>query len=203
MITFLRGTVFSLGENYLDVDVNGVGYRVFVTDSYAATFMSNESVFVYTYQHVREDAIVLYGFPTEIDRSWFELLLAVSGIGPRSAMQILSGVSFSDFVNAIDREDVNLLCKLPGVGKKTAQRMLVELKDKIAPYQLLENVQSVRDSHQVTQHLSAIQRDVVEALMSLGYNEKQCIQQVQRIFSDEETPTLESALRSALQSLGK
>src|SRR5690348_13964182 len=135
MIVFLRGTVFSKSAMNLDIDVQGIGYRVWVTERFAGEKQEQEEIFVYTYQHIREDSNVLYGFETELERVLFEMLLTVSGIGPKVALQIINSAAVNDFVYAVQTEDLGMLCHLPGIGKKTAQRLIVELKDKLANLQ--------------------------------------------------------------------
>lgn len=130
MIDYLRGSVVRVEPDFIVVDVHGIGYRVFCANPYAFRAEERETV-VYTHYHVREDAIQLFGFASREEQSAFRLLLDVSGIGPRVALGVLSGGSPDALVAAIRREDLSYLTRLPGVGKKTAQRMVLELKDKL------------------------------------------------------------------------
>ncbi|MFE0560099.1 Holliday junction branch migration protein RuvA [Paenibacillus sp. FSL W8-0187] len=130
MIDFLRGQVVHLESEYIVLDVHGVGYRVFCPNPYA--FAKTEgTITVFTHHHVREDAILLFGFPTREEQKLFRKLIEVSGIGPRVALGILGGGSPDHVVSAIYQENVSFLIKLPGIGKKTAQRMILDLKDKL------------------------------------------------------------------------
>ncbi|MGW8825421.1 Holliday junction branch migration protein RuvA [Paenibacillus sp. JNUCC32] len=130
MIDFLRGQVVHLESEYIVLDVQGVGYRVFCPNPYA--FAKTEgTVTVFTHHHVREDAILLFGFPTREEQKLFRKLIEVSGIGPRVALGILGGGSPDHVVSAIYQENISFLIKLPGIGKKTAQRMILDLKDKL------------------------------------------------------------------------
>lgn len=130
MIDFLRGQVVHLESEYIVLDVQGVGYRVFCPNPYA--FAKTEgTVTVFTHHHVREDAILLFGFPTHEEQKLFRKLIEVSGIGPRVALGILGGGSPDHVVSAIYQENISFLIKLPGIGKKTAQRMILDLKDKL------------------------------------------------------------------------
>ncbi|WP_456289571.1 Holliday junction branch migration protein RuvA [Paenibacillus sp. AK002] len=130
MIDFLRGQVVHLESEYIVLDVQGVGYRVFCPNPYA--FAKTEgTVTVFTHHHVREDAILLFGFPTREEQRLFRKLIEVSGIGPRVALGILGGGSPDHVVSAIYQENISFLIKLPGIGKKTAQRMILDLKDKL------------------------------------------------------------------------
>ncbi len=132
MIDFVRGLVAHMENEYIVVDVQGVGYRVFCPNPYAfAAKGSSEPVTVYTHHSVREDAISLYGFSTREEQKLFRRLIDVTGIGPRVALGILAGGSPEKVVSAIQQENVTFLTKLPGIGKKTAQRMILDLKDRL------------------------------------------------------------------------
>ncbi|CAM4358285.1 MAG: Holliday junction branch migration protein RuvA [Paenibacillus macerans] len=131
MIDFLRGQVAHLETEYVVLDVQGVGYQVFCPNPYAFAAKGQETVTIYTHHHVREDAILLFGFPTREEQRLFRKLIEVSGIGPRVALGILSGGSPDHVVAAIHQENIGFLTKLPGIGKKTAQRMILDLKDKL------------------------------------------------------------------------
>jgi Holliday junction DNA helicase RuvA len=202
VIAFLRGIIYSVGEAYIDLDVHGVGYRILVPSTWAKRLQRNDELFVHTYQVVREDAVQLYGFETEEDRDWFELLLSVSGVGPKGALQILAGTSTSSFAEAIYTEDLDALCRLPGVGRKTAQRLIVELKDKM-PQLWTAKPMKQRDREVSAPPLSSLERDVVEALVSLGYNERQAAEQVRTVLSEDETLSLEDVLRLCLQRMSR
>lgn len=203
MIVFLQGVIFSLTESAADLDVHGVGYRVFISENLVSQLNKGDEVFLFTYHHLREDTSELYGFLSEKERAWFELLLGVSGVGPRGALQIVSATSLDEFVTAVEVEDVAGLCELPGVGKKTAQRIILELKDKLKPLipagpnqnRSLVGVQN----RGVTRTLAA---EVVEALQALGYNEKQAEQAAASALSESSTPlSIEDAIRRSLQWL--
>ncbi|MBJ6362946.1 Holliday junction branch migration protein RuvA [Paenibacillus sp. GCM10012307] len=130
MIDFIRGTVVHWETEYIVVDVRDIGYRVFTPNPYFFQ-RSDEPVTMYTHHHVREDAIHLFGFATREEQKLFRKLLDVSGIGPRVALGVLAGGRPETIVAAIQQEDLNFLTKLPGIGKKTAQRMVLDLKDKL------------------------------------------------------------------------
>ncbi|MNO38172.1 Holliday junction ATP-dependent DNA helicase RuvA [compost metagenome] len=131
MIDFLRGQVALIETEYVVLDVQGVGYRVFCPNPYTFGTKKDELVTIYIHHHVREDAILLFGFPTREEQRLFRKLIEVSGIGPRVALGILSGGSPDHVVAAIHQENISFLIKLPGIGKKTAQRMILDLKDKL------------------------------------------------------------------------
>lgn len=131
MIDYLRGQIARIEPDHVVVDVGGVGYRVFCANPYAFRDAGEKETTVYIHHHVREDAIQLFGFASREEQSAFRLLLEVSGIGPRVALGALSGGRPEALVAAIVNEDIAYLTRLPGIGKKTAQRMLLDLKDKV------------------------------------------------------------------------
>ncbi|AOZ91889.1 Holliday junction branch migration protein RuvA [Paenibacillus crassostreae] len=130
MIDFLKGTVVHLENDYVVIDVRGVGYRVFCPNPFVFAKMEGELT-IYIHYNVREDAILLFGFPTREEQKLFRKLIEVSGIGPKVALGILSGGNPDLVVSAIYQENITFLTKLPGIGKKTAQRMILDLKDKL------------------------------------------------------------------------
>lgn len=130
MIDFLRGRVVHIETEYVVLDVRDVGYRVFTPNPYALA-RSEEAVVLYIHHHVREDAIQLFGFPTREEQAMFRRLLDVSGIGPKVALGALAGGRPEVIATAIQSENLSFLTKLPGIGKKTAQRMILDLKDKL------------------------------------------------------------------------
>lgn len=132
MIDFLRGKPAHVDNDYVVLDVNGVGYRVFCANPYAIKARETEEITMFIHQHVREDAIQLFGFLTRAEQSLFRRLLDVTGIGPRMAVGILAAGKPDEVVAAIYQENVHFLMKLPGIGKKTAQRIILDLKDKLA-----------------------------------------------------------------------
>ncbi|CAG5092465.1 Holliday junction ATP-dependent DNA helicase RuvA [Thermobacillus xylanilyticus] len=130
MIDYIRGPVAHIEEEWIVVDVAGVGYRVFTPNPYAFA-ASGEPVTVYTHHHVREDAMLLFGFATREEQRLFRALLEVSGVGPKVALGVLAGARPEAIAAAIRQENVAFLTKLPGIGRKTAQRMILDLKDKL------------------------------------------------------------------------
>lgn len=201
MIVFLRGLISTVGTGHVDLDVHGVGYRVFITEPHAAGLLPGQETMIYTHHHVREDAVQLFGFESVGGRDWFELLIGVSGIGPKGALQILSGIDAPGLAGAIASDDVDELCRLPGVGKKTAQRMIVELKEKISK---LEWTASILVQNQKTPKMSpasSLEQDTVDALIALGYHEKQAIEMVRQVIADTQLDDVSEILRAALQRL--
>ncbi len=155
MIGSIRGKLISRKPDNVIVETGGVGYVVSVPVTLLSELPPEGSeVFLFIYTHVREDALQLYGFPSEDEKKIFTTLLGVTGIGPKMALNILSGIPVKDFLSALDTEDVAMLCRIPGLGKKTAHRLILELKEK------LPRTHEVRDR---------AFGDTLSALMNLGY----------------------------------
>ncbi len=195
MIAQLRGTLGDKRPNQVLVDVGGVGYLVHVPLStfYAlGDLHSNVTLLIHT--QVREDSISLYGFLSSREKHLFELLISASGVGPVLALKILSGMSVDDLVPAVRTGDLARLTRIPGVGRKTAERMVVELRDKLAA---MESPEGARQP--VTTPGTA--GDVVSALLNLGYEQRAAEQAVGRAKKDGATETFENLLRATLQQL--
>jgi Holliday junction DNA helicase RuvA len=198
MIAQLRGTLADKRPNQVLVDVGGVGYLVHIPVStfYAlGDLHSNVTLLIHT--QVREDAISLYGFLSSREKHLFELLISASGVGPVLALKILSGMSVDDLVPAVRSGDLPRLTRIPGVGRKTAERMVVELRDKLAA---METPEAARQP--VTTAGAAA--DVVSALLNLGYEERAAEQAVERAAKDgaaKSPESFETLLRAALQQL--
>lgn len=171
MIAQLRGRLVSKDPGQIVVDVNGVGYQVFIPlSTYYQLPALQQEVFLRVYTHVREDAIHLYGFHTSEERATFELLTGVSGIGPRLASNILSGISVEEFIPAILEGDLARLKAIPGVGRKTAERVILELKDKVL--EVPRTGRAVAERQPRSERDQAIE-DVVSALLNLGCSRKE------------------------------
>jgi Holliday junction DNA helicase RuvA len=195
MIAQLRGTLADKRPNQVLVDVGGVGYLVHIPVStfYAlGDLHSNVTLLIHT--QVREDAISLYGFLSSREKHLFELLISASGVGPVLALKILSGMSVDDLVPAVRSGDIIRLTRIPGVGKKTAERMVVELRDKLAA---METPESSRQPMVTTGAAS----DVVSALLNLGYDQHAAEQAVERAGKNGAPESFEALLRATLQQL--
>lgn len=195
MIAQLRGTLGDKRPNQVLVDVGGVGYLVHIPLStfYAlGDLHSNVTLLIHT--QVREDAISLYGFLSAREKHLFELLISASGVGPVLALKILSGMSVDDLVPAVRSGDLARLTRIPGVGRKTAERMIVELRDKLAAMEIPEDARKP-----VTTTGAA--GDVVSALLNLGYDQHAAEQAVERAGKNGAPETFETVLRGALQEL--
>jgi holliday junction DNA helicase RuvA len=166
MIAHLKGTIFEKHPNQVILDAGGVGYDLQIpVSTYTALPDSGSSVSLRVHTHVREDAIQLFGFATTEEKLVFERLISVSGIGPKLAITVLSGLATPELVNAIRTADVQRLVRIPGVGKKTAERMVLELKDKLIGVEMEGKEAAAAQSGPA---LSALERDVLSALLNLG-----------------------------------
>lgn len=193
MIAQLRGTLADKRPNQLLIDVNGVGYLVYIPLStfYALGDLHTETTLL-IHTHVREDAFSLFGFLTSREKHIFELLLSASGVGPVLALKILSGMSVDDLIPAIRSGDLARLTRIPGVGKKTAERIVVELRDKLAAMEA--TVPTPPSSR------TGLEADVISALLNLGY-ERRAAEKAVEDLQPSTAATFEVLLRAALQAL--
>jgi holliday junction DNA helicase RuvA len=195
MIAQLRGTIEDKRPNQVLVDVGGVGYLVHIPlSTFYALGDLHSGVTLLIYTHVREDALSLYGFLSAREKHLFELLISASGVGPGLALKILSGMSVDDLVPAVRAGDLARLTRIPGVGRKTAERMVVELRDKLAAMEVPESARQP-----VTPAGTA--GDVVSALLNLGYEQRAAEQAVERAGKNGSGESFEALLRAALQQL--
>ena len=191
MIAHLRGKLAQKDPARVIVDVNGVGYEVFVPlTTFSALPETGSEVSIDVHTHVREDLIALYGFSTRRERMIFEKLMTISGIGPKLAVTILSGGSVEDLVGAIKRSDLPRLTAIPGVGKKTAERIILELKDKFQDF-----VEA--------QAKPAVEVDVLSALENLGYNRALAEGALRRAADGDRDPAFDVLFKRTLQILTK
>jgi Holliday junction DNA helicase RuvA len=195
MIGQLRGRLAEKRPNQVLVDVGGVGYLVQVPlSTYAALGELHAEVTLLIHTHVREDALALYGFVSSREKHFFEMLLSASGVGPTLALKILSGMSVEELVPAIRGSDLARLTRIPGVGRKTAERMVVELKDK------LETV-AVETERPAPSSPAGIEADVISALVNLGYDGRAAETAVGEAKRETGAANFEKLLRGALQAL--
>lgn len=195
MIAFLNGKVAIKFNNFIVVEVNGIGYKVFMTESSIQGIEVDQQIKVYTFMRVMEDDVSLYGFMTQEELSMFELLISVGGIGAKSAVAILSNIEPSKFALAVITDDVPTLKKLPGIGAKTAQRIILELKDKIKTNESLEKVKEEDNSFVLNEKA----QDATDALQVLGYNVKAIEQVMTQI--DTENLEVEEIIKEGLKLL--
>lgn len=199
MIASLRGTILMTGLDYAIVETGGVGYQVFAPRSVLhALSDTSESVLLFTYLHVREDALVLYGFQSPEQRAFFEQLISVTGVGPRMALGLLSAAPIDQLQLAIMNENTALLSQVPGVGKKTAARLILELKGKLN----VQNIQpSVANVATATPSAAMMNAELQEILVSLGYSALEAQSAVSALPADAPAE-IEERLRLALRYFG-
>lgn len=188
MIASLHGWLKALGGEWAIVDVNGIGFRVYMPTSSLSTLSTGREIHVYTHLHLREDSATLYGFISEEELGLFETLITASGIGPRLALAMLSAMNVEQIIAAIATGSVNLLITVPGIGRKTAERLILELKDKIGAG--LVAVTTAQTAHE--------NADVVAALTSLGYSTSEASRAIASLPASSDT-SLEEKIKLALQ----
>lgn len=193
MIASLRGTILKKKENYIIVENNGIGYKVFVSEIVSSAHSINAEIFLYIYQQVREAELNLFGFLDFEEHDLFEKLISVSGIGPKTALGVFAVASLADIKSAIINQDASILKKVSGIGAKTADRIVLELKNKVAG---LVGHEGVKSSEEM-----AADTDVVEALESLGYQGRQAREALKQI--DKDIIDSGEKVRAALKFLTK
>jgi Holliday junction DNA helicase RuvA len=190
MIARIEGIIVHIDEKFIIVDVSGVGYKLSVTGETLASLILGEHTSFWVHTAVRENSIDLYGFKNINEMSFFELLLDVSGIGPRSALSILSIAPIETLKRAIATGDMAYLNKVSGIGKKTAEKIIIELRDKLQDYKNDETPGLLRD-----------ESDIIEALKSLGYSQNEAREALNQVPST--TIGTNARIKEALQVLGK
>lgn len=202
MVAYIKGTLEYSKEDHIVVDNNGLGYEIKIPLSILSELPPiGESIKVYTYLYVREDAMLLYGFISEDDLNVFKLLLTVNGIGPKGALAILSSLSPDALRLAVVTGDDQIIAKAPGIGKKTAQRLIIDLKDKLKPTNLDDLVNKDRlDSANIGLGENDIMNEAVAALVSLGYTNSEAIKATKGL---KELNTVEEILKHALKQLAR
>ncbi len=203
MFAYIKGNLEVKTNGYVVIDVNGIGYKIFMSETAINKLgQIGEIVKIHTYVRVREDDISIFGFNTNEELRMFELLLSVSGIGAKSALVILSNVSVSSFALAIINNDVNLLKKLPGIGPKTAQRVILELKDKLKK----ENEIVAKEDREVSDTIKAAIIDdekiaeATAALKVLGYTGKEIEKALEKV---DANLSVEDIIRKGLLNLAR
>ncbi len=200
MISRIRGTLVEKEINFIVVDVGGVGYQIYIPVlDYGNLPQIDEQVKVHTYLYVKEDAMKLYGSLEKSTMGVFENLISVSGIGPKVGMGILSFMSYENVIRAIVEEDSDTLSKCPGIGKKTAQKVILDLKDKFKNYKIATEA----TNSNTTILCTSVSCEAIEALQSLGYSKKQSEDAVTKITKGSDNLDIASIVKMALKELGK
>lgn len=199
MIAFLRGEVVSVSDNRLVLEVNNVGYQMFISARDAADMPSvGEEVKIHTYLSVREDAMQLFGFLSEDDLEVYKLLLNVNGIGPKAGLGILSVLSADDLRFAVLSDDAKTIAKAPGIGNKTAQKLILELKDKLSLEDAFEK--KLKKTEKSAGGMEAYKSEAVQALVALGYSNSDALRAVKKVDITEDMDT-EMILKQALRKM--
>lgn len=202
MIAYLKGTLEEIGNDYIVVDVNDIGYQVKVSLRVIEGLPSlGSQMKIHTYTYVREDVIALYGFLTKDDLQMFLLLLGVNGVGPKGALGILSMFSAQELRLAIISQDSKTIAKAPGIGAKTAQRMLIDLKDKVSVEETFEKMGEQNVSMSATgTAASGAKADAIEALTALGYSASESMKAVNMVEITENMSS-DAILKQALKHM--
>lgn len=201
MIAYLRGDVAALNENSVVLEVNNIGYLVYVSGRDADRLAgARNEVCVHTYMHVKEDALQLYGFCTQDDLQIFKLLLGVNGIGPKAALGVLTALSADDLRFAILSEDAKAIAKAPGVGNKTAQKVILELKDKLSLEDAFEKRLTNQNDLAVSAGMTDSKGEAVQALAALGYSNTDALKAVNKAELTDDMDT-EAILKAALKQM--
>jgi len=199
VIAHLRGRVLEKHPNRLVVDVNGVGYDVFVPlSTFYGLGDAGSEIVLRIHTHVREDALALYGFATTLEQDLFERLISISGIGPKLALAVLSGIEPLELMRAIERGDVARLTNIPGVGKKTSERIVLELKDRLPRVQA-----AAAAADAAVAEPSTVRDDVLSALVNLGYHRPLAEKAVASAIKVMPDGGFERTLKQALRELAK
>lgn len=194
MFAYIKGSLEMKSSGYIVIDINGLGYKVFMSQNNIDTIGElHDIIKVFTYVKVREDDISIFGFKTQEELKMFELLISVSGVGAKSALVMLSCIEPSDFAIAVISNDVKVLTKVPGIGNKSAQRIILELKDKLKEEQLEEKL---KDSSKKLKDNSENINEAISGLMVLGYSKKD----IEKVFEhlDIDNLSIEDLIKKGL-----
>lgn len=201
MISYIRGELISIEDDKVIVDVNGVGFAIYMpAQSIGLLPETGEEVRLHTYMNVREDAIQLYGFLTKDDLKVFKLVIGVSGIGPKGGLSILSQMTPDDLRFAVMANDSKAIAKAPGIGKKTAEKLIIELKDKLSIEDVLNKAVDNETITVTNQASNEIQAEAIQALVALGYGNSESTKAVKQVHMDEDM-TVEDVLKQALKNM--
>ena len=201
MISYVKGSLTEKFEDSVIVEAGGIGYRIFVPTSVLEHLpKTGETVKIYTYFSVREDAMSLYGFLSRQDLEMFRQLIGVNGVGPKSALGILSALSPDVLRLAVLSGDAKAISKAPGVGSKTAQRIILDLKDKVKAEDILDGYTEPVSGHGEVSNVGEIGKEAIEALTALGYSASEASGVVKKV-TITESMTAEDVLKAALKHL--
>ena len=196
MIDQISGKIISINDSYVVLEVGGLGIKVNISANFASKLVNEDLITLVTYLNVREDALDLYGFKNDSERNLFLMLISISGIGPKLAVSILSGVELDELKSNILSGDIKSLTSIPGVGAKTAKRIIIELKDKLS--KTITTELGFED-----EFASKISKDVLSALVGLGYSESMATEVIKRIKPAKSNKSIESLIKESLKILNE
>ncbi len=202
MYSYIKGILTDMEEDLIVVETGGIGYNIYTTGQTFNYLPSvGEEVKIYTYLYIREDAMMLYGFLTKDDLRVFKLLIGVSGIGPKGALAILSVMTTDDLRFAVLGDDAKAISKAPGIGAKTAQRLILELKDKLSLEDAFEQkLANTQMKEEAKNHAKGAKNEAVQALVALGYSSSEALKALNGIEITEDTD-VEDILKAALKNM--
>ena len=197
MLAYIKGTITDIGSDEIIVETGGVGFLVFTSSQATTRLTKNQQAIIYTHLNVREDDMSLFGFLTKEERSVFRMLINVSGVGPKSALSILSCLSVDELRMAVLSDDYKAIAKANGIGPKTAQRLIIELRDKF-------HLEDVLDSYEENTTDTSVPEDLISeaamALSSLGYSNVEALRAIKTV-PNSEGMTVEQLLKAALKNI--
>ena len=198
MYEYIKGIYIGINKDYIIIENNGIGYKIFTSGATMSSVPeSGEQITLYLDQIVREDFIGLYGFDSKEELTMFKLLLTVNGVGPKAALSLLSISRLNNLKYAIMTGDEKHICRGVGIGKKTAARIILELKDKLQPDELLDGIDNNLEDDNNANNLMAVS-EVLSALIALGYSEKEAEKVIKNI---DKNDTVENMIKNALKAL--
>tara|TARA_B100001142_G_C14123271_1_gene573915 strand:- start:200 stop:799 length:600 start_codon:yes stop_codon:yes gene_type:complete len=199
MITFLKGKINSLLENSIEIDVSGVGYNCIISSNTSSYFSTkiNQEILILTYHHINETTQSLFGFHEEEERQMFKLLISVSGVGPKTAIQFFSHTSADNLKKQIKLGKVDELTAIPGIGNKTAKRIIIDIKEKI-PYDSEYEIAGEKNIYKGEKY-----QDAIDALLVLGYVKKDIVDCINKIISKDDIISTPELIKKVLNKIGK
>lgn len=197
MLAYIKGTITEIGADEIIVETGGVGFSVFTSSQATTRLTKNQQATIYTHLNVREDDMSLFGFLTKEERSVFRMLINVSGVGPKSALSILSCLSVDELRMAVLSDDYKAIAKANGIGPKTAQRLIIELRDKFHLEDVLDGYEENTSDTVVPEDLVS---EVAMALSSLGYSNVEALRAIKKV-PNSESMSVEQLLKAALKNI--
>ena len=198
MIGYLKGEISHIFPEFCFLSVNGVGYRVYVPESTRKKLATGKTALLYTYLNVREDAMLLFGFISQDEYELFMKLISVTGIGPKVALAILSSISVEEFCISVSQKNITLLTRIPGIGKKTAERLVLELKDKLAKYDQKDDEEGSAYAEPATADSA---HEAISALTALGYSQAEILPVIRKI--SKEHASAEAMIKAVLREFAR